>query len=447
MSVLTPYKELLFSLFQALASVSSAVLLLVLYREAVVPAFNYMGFLYHSPEPVLILFALVLIGLLALFLPQKMRLPSDLFAWLFFVIVVVPSLTIPLVSASSLDPLLYGVMALTMSVALLFFVWFPNIPAVFGERLAMPAGVFWVLFGALLVGCLLVLMLDFRSGLGRLLSLSAYSDIYNLRFSYREQVGSGFPLSPYFLLWTSKVLVPLLMVWAIVRRRWLIVVFSVFLQILMFSISGHKSFILSLVLVAGVLWLFSRERGGVWFVSGILFLAVSSTFLFYVLDNSLLVNVVIRRALMVPGMLTGFYYEYFNNHGLALYSQNFLQGWTTSAYTRPPAFEIGYEYFGRNETSSNVHFWADAFANLGYFAVIGVSLFVGVMLAFINALARSRERLLVVGLFVVPFWTLLESSLNTTLISHGLALALVLAVLMPLGSCKSNEKVKGAPDE
>jgi len=434
MSVLTRYKEVLLSLYQALASVLIAVILLVLYREAVVPAFDYMGFKYHSPEPVLVFFALVMVGLLALFLPQKMELPSDLFAWLFFAIVVVPSLTIPLVSATSLEPLLYGVMALTMAVALLFFAWFPRVPAVFGGRLAMPSGTFWVLFIFLLVGCLLVLVLDFRSGLGRLLSLSGYSDIYSLRFSYREQVSSGFPLSPYFLLWTSKVLVPLLMAWGIVHRHWLLVGVSIFLQILMFSISGHKSFILSLVLVAGVLWLFSRERGGVWFVSGILILSLLAAGFFYFLDNTLLVNVVIRRALMVPGMLTGFYYEYFNNQGLALYSQNFLQGWTTSAYTRPPAFEIGYAYFVREETSSNVHFWADAFANLGYFAVIGVSLFVGVMLAFINSLARSRERLLVVGLFVVPFWTLLESSLNTTLISHGLALALVLALVMPLGS-------------
>lgn len=443
MSVLTRYKAILLALYQALASVSIALLLLVLYREAVVPAFAYMGFLYNSPDPGWIFFALVLVGLLALFLPQKMELPSDLFAWLFYVIVVVPSLTIPLVSATSLDALLYSVMALTMAVALLFFAWFPRIPAVFGERLAMPPGVFWAVFGVLLAGCLFVLVLDFRSGLGRLLSLSAYSDIYSLRFSYREQVGSGFPLSPYFLLWTSKVLVPLLMVWAIVRRRWLLVGVSVFLQILMFSISGHKSFILSLVLVAGVLWLFSRRRGGVWFVSGILILSLLSAGLFYLLDNPLLVNVVIRRALMVPGMLTGFYYEYFNNQGLALYSQNFLQGWTTSGYTRPPAFEIGYAYFGRDETSSNVHFWADAFANLGYFAVIGVSLFVGVMLAFINSLARSRERLLVVGLFVVPFWTLLESSLNTTLISHGLALALILAVFMPLNSQQPETSMRG----
>ena len=145
---------------------------------------------------------------------------------------------------------------------------------------------------------------------------------------------------------------------------------------------------------------------------------------------------------MVPGMLSGFYFEYFHNHGLALYSRNFLSGWTDSIYTKPPAFEIGYHYFGREETSSNVHFWADAFANLGYLAVVVVTLLLAVLLTVINALARSRDHMLVLALFIVPFWTLMESALNTTLISHGLLLALLLAFVVP-ASGNSGRKVIG----
>lgn len=438
-----PVTQGVLSLLQGLFTALLAVLLVVLYRDAVAPAFGYMGFVYQSPDLLWFCAALLLLALMGALLPVRMHLPSDLFVWLFFVIVVVPSLTIPLVSATELPAVLYAAMAVTMSVALFFFVWFPRVPGTLLPQFSVAPAVFWWVVGALLTTCLIILLADFRAGLGRLLSLSSYGDLYSLRYSYREQASGSFFLSPYLLLWTSKVLVPLVMAWGVVRKRWLIVLAAVVLQLLMFSISGHKSFLLSLVLVAGVLWLFNRTYSGFLFLAGLVSLVVLSAVLFYVFQNDLLVNVVVRRALMVPGMLTGFYYEYFHNHGLALYSQNFLAGWTDSVYTKPPAFEVGYQYFGREETSSNVHFWADAFANLGYAAVLVVTALIGLLLLVVNALSRTRERLLIVGLFTVPFWTLMESSLNTTLLSHGLLLALLIALLVPEpGSARTEEGTK-----
>lgn len=419
-------------LFKGMAGLLLPLLLLLLYRDAVSPAFAYMGFVYFPPAAQLVMLALLVSVVQAVLLPTTMRMPSDLFAWLFYLLVVVPSLVLPLVSAAQMPLLLYLVMVLTMTVALLLLTYFPHLPIYVSSRLSLSAQSFWKLAMGLLACCTVLLLLEYRAGLGRLLSLSSYQDIYRLRFSFREQGHAVSALAPYLLLWSSKVLIPLLFAWSVMRRHWLLALSAVVLQVLMFSISGHKSFLLSLVLVGGVLWLWPRRYSGVLLLYAILGMVLLSGLLFYWLDSSLLVNAVTRRMLMVPGMLSGFYFEYFHNHGLALYAQNFLSGWTDSVYTRPPAFEIGYRYFGREETSSNAHFWADAFANMGYFAVIVVTLIMAVLLTLINALARSRDHMLVLALFIVPFWTLMESSLNTTLISHGMLLAVLLAFAVPL---------------
>ena len=408
-----------------------AVIWVLLYRDPVARDFEYSGFIYQDPSLPKLIASLCLIGILALGLPQKLRWPSDIFAWLFFLIVVIPSLTIPLMTALKLESTLFVAISLMVSIAQTLFVSVPRLPIAVGVRSHVSAQLFWTCFFLLLAAFVLVLLVDFRAGLSRLTSLTSYSEIYSLRFSYREQASSGFAVAPYFLLWCAKVLIPLLLTWAMVRKRWFLLVFAVFLQLLMFSISGHKSFILSLALVTGTLWLYRAELGGVLFLTAILVVTLLAAMIYYLFDNTLLVHILLRRAFMVPGMLTGFYYEYFSNEGFAFYSHSFADGLVYSGYERSPAFQIGRIYFGRDETSANANFWADAYANLGHIATILATSLLVFILKFINCLAEKRERLMVVGVSIVPMWTLLESSLQTTLISHGLVLALLLAVTLP----------------
>ncbi len=425
-------KALLFGLcVRAICGSMLPILLFILYRDAVAPAFDYMGFVYISPEPLMLLLAIFLSMLIAMLLPSSIHLPSDLFVWLFYSIVVVPMLVLPLVSAKSLSVSLYLSMVMMIVSTILMMQWMPRVPMTVTSKLALSKGTFWLLYSILLILFLSVLLLDYRAGLTRLLSLTAYADIYSLRFSFREQTQDSFFLSPYFLLWLAKVMIPLLLAKGIEEKKVFWVLGAVFLQLLMFSVSGHKSFILSLFLVLGVFWLLRRSQSGTWFIIILSSGVILSALLFYVMDNELLVNVVVRRALMVPGILSGFYFEYFNSNGAALYSHNFLVGLTDGGYEKAPAFEIGSHYFGREETSSNVHFWADAYANIGFAAVFVVSVLVSLLLLIFNALWRSRSSILIFGLIIVPFWTLHESSLNTTLFSHGLLLALILAVLLP----------------
>ena len=82
--------------------------------------------------------------------------------------------------------------------------------------------------------------------------LPGLAEVYDVRSSFRDAVGGGVGAiaAGYLVPWAGNAINPLLMTIGIVRRRWLLVVLGLVGQVLIYQVTGFKSILFSVVLVA-----------------------------------------------------------------------------------------------------------------------------------------------------------------------------------------------------
>jgi len=132
----------------------------------------------------------------------------------------------------------------------------------------------------------------------------------------------------------------------------------------------------------------------------------------------------------VPGQLTAYYYDYFTSHPPYYLSFSVLRSFVPSPYDTEAPYLIGRVYFNTGE-DANANLWADAIANFGLIGVIPASLLLGVVLWLFDWVASGRDLRLVAPLAALAGLGLSNGALLTTILTGGIAFAMVLVAAMP----------------
>jgi hypothetical protein len=401
-----------------------------LYSEIVHPLYDYQGFVLFEPSFFAQVAAVALSAMLSTALPDRINEPSELFGWLFFLIVVVPTVTLTQLVIDEPSTALFWTAHLAMACFIVL------LRLLSGHRLFLPSPLnprfpFNYVLALAAFGAVSLLAVLYQAELSSLTSIAHVRDLYGIREGYREKNASLPFYGPYLLNWAAKILVPLLLLFALREKRWWLVTAAVLLQLVLFSVSGHKSFLLGLFLLIGVYVLLQFVNSGLWMLRFTVAVTFAGTVWSFFMGNNMLVEVLLRRALLVPGMLTNFYYEYFTLNGSAMFAHNFLSKWVAPEYQQVPAFEIGLHYLKTEGAAANANFWADAYANLGLWGLLFANIWMLLLLLVCNALMEGRARLTVMPAFAIPFWSMIETAYSTALITHGFFLALILVYLLP----------------
>lgn len=425
---LNVYKQELINIEKISFSLLYSITLLFLYKDSVYPSFGYMGFPFYGINWLVVSCQLAMILVVSVLIPADFNKISDLCSWLLFKMVFIPTLVIAGVVVHNISMMQLLMTDLILVVCMLSIILVSR-SEIKCETPTLSPALFWIFLSS--VGLVIVsfIIVDFGFSLGRLLDLRNYSEIYDIRYAHRDASESASFVSNYGLLWLAKVIVPLFWGWGLYRKSRIVILSSLTLQLCLFAISAHKSFLFGLVFVYFIYWIATKPNSGLWFQRCIVGFTLFAAALFYLLDFSIPVSVIVRRVFIVPGMLSGFFVEFYSNNPLALYAHNFLSGLVSTGYTSSPAFTVGQSYFGRAETSANVNFWGDAFGNLGYFGLIFITTILNITLLVINALSYKKNLVLGLCMFSVCFWTITETSLTTTFVSHGLTFAILLLAL------------------
>jgi len=417
------------SLEKAFLSCIYTILLVVLYQDAVFPSFSYMGFMFYGIPWGILSLQLVVIALVATQLPNSFRNTSDVFIWMLFSIVFIPTVCMPALVINKINPEQLAVLFLLIVMSFLSMVYTSRVKIRANLPYCSPY-LFWLFIIALSSLFIVFILKDYGLSFGRLFDIRNYAEIYDIRHAAREQKEAASAISNYGLLWLAKVIIPLILGWSLVKKVKLITMLAVFMQISLFAITAHKSFLFSLVFVYFIYWVSKRENSGLIYFRVMAGLVIFSALLFYLLDFDLVVSIIVRRVFMVPGMLSGYFFEFYTLNPFAYYGNSFLSGIVDSAYATSPAFTIGLNYLQSDKASANVNFWGDAYAHLGFIGVLLISFIVNLIILVVNACSWNKNRLIALCLMAIPFWTLMESSLTTTLVSHGLGFSIILLVLM-----------------
>jgi len=377
----------------------------------------------------------------ALFLPSRFELPSQVFAWVFYVGAYVPTLLfgVPMrdISLFAFAPLLIVMIATLLGLSFLDRVSRRPLVSDFAPpRVALTVMVVWA-----------IVTLAYSIFItGSLLQLESYASIYDTRADFAETVRlNGGGILGYLISPLATVIAPYLVAWGIVCRRRILWCFGLVIGIVITLQSGSRSAFLEPILAAIAALAFSWPLGrrplspialigfllavsivgfGIdWFMAGGGQIEWNFSSIFYF------------RVMAIPGVVAGTYFDFFNSNPFAYWSYSSgaglivrLLGFDTT-YELPPAKMIGLIYFWGADTNANSNAWFDGFAEAG----IAGSLFESVLLLgyayLINRLATARNAIIVTATCVSMAFTLVNVGMTVALLTNGLLLLLVLIAI------------------
>ena len=263
-------------------------------------------------------------------------------------------------------------------------------------------------------------------GLGRL-SFDLLS-VYEVRTEYVQRLG---PFMGYLIPWQANVVNIVIICIALWRRnRWLLGVAAV-AQLLLFGMTGHKSFLLAPVLTGGVYFIWARRNALLYIAGGAAVLVVASYILFLVTGNHLAPSLLIRRLFVVPAANHLLYFEFFSQpeHPFVMLSNSILAPFVHYPYDMPVTRVISWAYWAR-DFGPNVGYLGDAFAHFGFMGMFLFSLILGLFLRIVDSVGARLPANLVAAVVATPAMALTNSALFTSLLTHGLIPAVVMVWLL-----------------
>jgi len=252
--------------------------------------------------------------------------------------------------------------------------------------------------------------------------------VYEVR---AEFVQTRAPLMGYFIPWQGYVLNITLFCWGMARRKWWLVAAAVAASLFLFGMVGVKAYLFAPALAGGVYFLWHRRHGLFYVIGALAVLVIASYLSFLVSGNHLAPSLLVRRLFFVPAANHLIYYDFFSqpDHPFVMLSDSILEGFVPYPYDMPMVRMIAWEYWGK-DFGPNVGYLADAFAHFGFMGMFLFSMLLGLFLRMVDSVGARLPGNLVAAVVVVPAMALTNSALFTSLLTHGLILAVAVIWLL-----------------
>lgn len=398
------------------------------YVYVVSPAFSYMGYRYQVLPLWLSTFSWGAALVPAFWLPYSITRPSQVVYWILYILVLVPGILVPAwtLTIDSLQVLQLQSILLT-AFALLGLV--QKLPLLKIPRLRISDRAFWLIIGGLCVTFYVFIMARF----GLRFSLLSFADVYDVRAEYAADLVASGRLVAYAVSWQGYVINPFFISTGLVKRRPVLIGVGLVGQLLLYSLTGSKSVFLSGIYVLGLLIALGAgaKRFGLLVSWGSAAVVGIATSLDLLLDSIIWSSLFVRRLIATPGLLTGYYYDFFSTNPKLFLSHSILQPLITYPYSLSPPHLIGYFYFGNADTGANANLWAEAYANFGLLGIVMFTLVFGLLLWVFDSFAVDKDQRTTALTLGIPAFALSNSALFTSFLTHGIGLAFLLIYLMP----------------
>lgn len=272
---------------------------------------------------------------------------------------------------------------------------------------------------ALLVFLPIFFVYGFKINLNTLL----LKDIYKTRAIFSDKETS---LIKYFYNWEVKAIIPLLLVYLLIQKKYFQSFFAFSILIYLFLISGNK-----IVYMTSIITMFFYFIGKdytnkiIFFLAGILvLLTVLPIIDVFLLNNYLLRGTIVMRTFYFPSLLNYCYFDYFEHISLYFSENTPFNLFLDSPLEIKSARIISKEYFQNSDMYANNGVISDGFMNLGYFGVVLLSILVGTIFLFFNSFNLSSKYF---GVFLAFVFLFLSLPTFTVLLTGGLWIFFIIA--------------------
>ena len=408
------------------AVIGYAILLAAVYEWVVAPRFEYLAFVSVHPDPSSIALRAIICGGVSLILPRAMRVPSDFGRLLIFFLITIPSVMIPPFltqdgGGPALEASIYGVIGFVAFTAVVRL-----LPSGSLRLLPIPARA--AMFILLSVTAVLIVYLGLSYGFS--LQFHALTDVYDQREAYSDG-GGGTGLVGASVGILQNVLAPTFLIIGLRRRSWILASLSVLISLYIYSITGLKSALIGTVFVAGVYMLtaISRPRNFVRLFSVLagVFVAIAGL-LSSMPGFSILIDLVVRRILVMQGMLAYNYIEIFGTQPPTYLSHTIFGSFSGSPFVGNPSEIVGESLFGRS-VHANASVLTDGYVSGKAAGVILAAVAAALFFVLLNTVAATLDRRVSIPLSCMVAYMFTQSGLITALLNHG-GVALILMILL-----------------
>jgi hypothetical protein len=210
----------------------------------------------------------------------------------------------------------------------------------------------------------------------------------------------------------------------------------------MFSTIGAKSAVLSvpLLIIIYLLLKTNPKRFGIRIMWGtVILFAILSALAFVMADAMpriilIVTSLLFLRTFGIPGLLTGEYHDFFQNHQHTYLSHvNVVSLFKDYPYSQPIGLEIGNYYNGETQLNLNAHAWAtDGIAGFGLAGIPIISIFCIFVFWMLDNAAKGHNLLLVALLVSMGAFSIANTSLFTSILTGGIGIVIMLLYLMPI---------------
>ncbi len=232
----------------------------------------------------------------------------------------------------------------------------------------------------------------------------------------RQNLFDGFskPLL-YLFNWSFKVFLPFVIIKSVKKRKWSIVAAALAVTLVLYVYTNVR-----FVLFAGAASLFfaffgDHRKSAVVLAAGLAIAGLAGILMRYTVNVPAIESLIIRRMIMVPQLHNIAYFDLFKDFHLHLSYSNFVF-WEKNPLPVSPARWVGETFYHRPGLLANNGFISQGFMDFGYLGIVLYSLIVAGIFLFFNSLKINARYN---GLVVLLFFSLISSSLNTVLITHG----------------------------
>ena len=285
-----------------------------------------------------------------------------------------------------------------------------------------------VILALLSISCFSLMLASF----GLHFHFVSFEDTYTVRAQFKDTLNQVPSLVGYAINWQAWVINPFVMAIGLRSRRPSWVLAGAAGQFAIYSIGAFRSIFFSAAFLLYLWWVTRSIR-----TFGVR-LAATWTAIFagagllqsfgYGLIPEQLVG---ERMTALPGLLTGYYYEFFSSHPVVHLGHSIFRSFVTYPYALEPPSLIGYSYFHNASENANANVWADAYANFGYPGIVCFTLLLALILWLYDSVAADRDIRLAVLVFAMPAFALTNVGLLTSVLTNGMGLAMLLVYLAP----------------
>jgi hypothetical protein len=391
------------------------------YLYFVHPIYAYSGFVLEF-SIIKYIESWILLYILMLLASHKLSKPSD-----FFILIFLLGLLVPLLS-------LYGLADQSRSTVYTVLMGYVIINSLRkGRKFTLPKikNGLYIALGLAFVSAMVVTVWFFMSGGVANFNLDLRK-VYEFRRATGELIHVGY--MGYINTWATKVFGPFLLAYGLLKRNYFLIVLAISLHIFWFGVTAHKSVLFYPTIIVFLWFYFQRTKALSLLPLGYFVVIFASLSCYFLFDSVLPASLFIRRVFYVIGILTFDYYNFFGMNEFVYWSNSITSSLIDYPYDVNPALLIG--MFRGTTAHANNSFISTGYMHAGLIGVIFYSIIAGLLFRLIDSLvSRNVPVWFVTALLAIPMRSmLLSADLPTALLSHGIAVGILLTFFARSGN-------------